>query len=105
MTQRDRDAIYRLDQLMETLSNPRDAYLVRSRLDRALLVVTATAGAPLPAEVGTQIGRIEEAFRTVRRRSEPFGDAWIRLLDEAREEVSILRTYLVQRSSMPHGEP
>ena len=90
----------RLDELLDTLSDPKAAYVVRSRLDRVLLMVRRHLdweGARGDHRVRLEgaMRRIEDSFRALRRRSEPFGDAWLEKLAMTREDLLALRTELL----------
>jgi hypothetical protein len=91
-------AKHRVMQLIETLKDPEDAYVVRSRLDRSLLVVRRyLAGAEGPADVRpieSMLVDIEAAFASLRRRSEPFGEAWIAKLEDTNANLLELHTAL-----------
>ncbi|MBZ5734148.1 hypothetical protein K8Z61_06530 [Nocardioides sp. TRM66260-LWL] len=89
----------RLDQLIETLDDPRAAYVVRSRLDRVLLLVNRTiGGADLDDQRASKVEQltrdIDEHFAALRRRSEPFGEAWLTNLASARKALLDLRQVL-----------
>jgi len=93
-------AIARIEELIETMDDPKAAYVVRSRLDRTMLVVRqhiqeirghdpATA-----SQLLATVGRVDDSFSALRRRSEPFGDAWISKLGSTRIELALLRRLL-----------
>ncbi len=92
--------IGRLDDLLDTLDDPKAAYVVRSRLDRVLLMIRRQldqAGAPVSHRAGLEktIRRIEDSFTALRRRSEPFGEAWLHKLSAARDDLLNLRIELL----------
>jgi len=101
--------VVRLDELVSTLDDPKAAYVVRSRLDRVMLMVRryvkeaqAPEQAPSPRLESAML-RIEDSFRALRRRSEPFGEAWIGKLAATRDELLVLREELSKsaRSAQP----
>jgi hypothetical protein len=89
--------LVRLDELLATMDEPQAAYVVRSRLDRSLLLVRRhidELGAQ-DREAAVRVSRIvdsvEDSFRALRRRSEPFGEAWIAQLRATRAQIALLR--------------
>lgn len=106
--------IGRLDELLDTLRDPKAAYVVRSRLDRVLLMIRrlldeTRAGDSHRVRLQSAMSRIEDSFRALRRRSEPFGDGWLHKLEVTREDLLALREELlaqddaepVQRGAAP----
>lgn len=94
------DVEYRLAELAKTLERPEDAYVVRSRLDRALLVcrryLSEAVVPPTDAAVAySLISEIEAAFVAIRRRSEPFGEAWVAKLQDTRPLIAELVRHVV----------
>lgn len=101
----------RLDELLDTLNDPKAAYVVRSRLDRVLLMVRRSldwegARSDRRGRLEDAMHRIEDSFRALRRRSEPFGEAWLEKLAMTREDLLALRSELLAPSnamSAPDG--
>lgn len=94
----------RIDELLATLDNPQAAYVVRSRLDRVLLMTQSWIEDPgvdpdRTAQLREILGRLEDSFRALRRRSEPFADAWIGKLAGVRRELLSLRSTLLTSAS------
>ena len=92
--------VARLDELLATLGNPKAAYVVRSRLDRVLLLVKRyNSDERSPEEqraLAMHVARIEDSFRALRRRSEPFGEAWMAKLAHVRADLASLRSHFEQ---------
>lgn len=90
----------RLDELLDTLGDPKAAYVVRSRLDRVLLMTRCYLDEPGVGDGRTvrlqnALRRIEDSFRALRRRSEPFGDGWLHKLAVTRDDLLALREELL----------
>ena len=89
--------VVRLDELLNTLEDPKAAYVVRSRLDRVAIMIrryiaeVQEADSELASRLDEALTRIEDAFRALRRRSEPFGEAWVQKLASTRAELVLLR--------------
>ena len=101
--------VRRLDELLDTLSDPKAAYVVRSRLDRVLLMTLRHLdetghGDDTRARIESAIRRIEDSFRALRRRSEPFGDSWLHKLALTREDLLTLRDELLAQPDVERGE-
>lgn len=93
------DVATRIDELLATLENPQAAYVVRSRLDRIVLMTRGLLERPSitrdeVVQMDTILDRLEDSFRALRRRSEPFADAWIHKLAGVRRELLDLRAAL-----------
>ena len=97
--------IRRIDDLLETMAHPQAAYVVRSRLDRVIVIAKMRLDGLSDAQshaancCRTTLGSIELAFAALRRRSEPFGDGWVSKLLATRQELQQLRSELVQLTS------
>lgn len=101
--------IDRMDELLEALRDPKAAYVVRSRLDRVLLMIRrhldeTSAGRSHPVQLQIAIGRIEDSFRALRRRSEPFGDGWLHKLAVTRDDLLALREELLAQIDAEPGQ-
>lgn len=100
MTPNPHRALSRIDELIQTMDDPRAAYVVRSRLDRTMLVLHQHIQdiRELHPSIASQLlelaKRVEDAFLALRRRSEPFGEAWISKLGSTRIELDRLRSIL-----------
>lgn len=94
--------LVRLDELLDTMSDPKAAYVVRSRLDRFLLVLgdyvaNMSPRNPETAAALTNLGQhVNDGFEALRRRSEPFGSAWVLKLAMARDDVLLLRAEVIR---------
>lgn len=98
MVQRER-VLARVDDLLATLDDPKAAYVVRSRLDRVGLMAERLAmqgglDASRQRAIFALLQRIEDAFAALRRRSEPFAEAWVRKLEATRADIVALRAAL-----------
>lgn len=102
MTKNPDHAIFRIDELIQTLDDPKAAYVVRSRLDRTMLVLRRHIRAirdldPATAsELRAISRRVDDSFSALRRRSEPFGEGWILKLGSTRSELALLRRLLAR---------
>jgi hypothetical protein len=94
--------IFRLDELLSILDDPKAAYVVRSRLDRVSLMLqryvkeAQAQNTEFASRVESATLGIQDSFRALRRRSEPFGEAWIEKLGATRSELLLLRDELAK---------
>lgn len=98
MTDQVERALVRLDELLCTLDSPESAYLVRSRVERALIVARKAESSVREEKrenVRSLISDLDRAFNSLRKRSEPFGGRWHARLEDCRGVVVDLRAALL----------
>lgn len=104
MVNSDNRLLARVDELIAIMDDPKAAYVVRSRLDRLLLMLHSSPGLPAGALRDEVAESLEHSFRALRRRSEPFGEGWVRKLADTRAELVSLRGALTAAENRSPGQ-